>query len=215
MFKSKPQDEPCIELGPHGVELTPCHDTPMLSTLTGLYLELKAAIEKLLAAKTKVGLTRGRLSKENQQRSTASESSVFGADAVNRLYAFSVARAEFELEIVHVERARTKLGLFLAGNLLQAKRQGLNVVADHWMLSDVTSLTDAPHAFNLVARHNVASAIAILTSLRTSLPRFREYLLQLPEFPNVLWNAYCAHENGGPRFPELWNVLIHGEPDKK
>lgn len=202
-------DEANISLGVHGVELIPCFDTPQLGELTTAYLEIKAAIEKLQSTKSKVGLLRGKLSRENQQRSTASESSVVGAESVNRLYAFAAAKAEFELEILHVEVARTKLGELLTKLLI---REDPNDSRTRWMVSDVQE--GAAHALVVVARHNAASAIAALTSLRDKLPKYREYCRQLPEFFNALWNAFLAQ--GATREHEgCWQAAVYGAKPTK
>jgi hypothetical protein len=207
--KSTNPDEVNISLGAHGVELIPCHDTPQLAELTTVYLEVKSAIEKLQSAKSKVGLLRGKLSRENQQRSTASETSVFGVEAVNRLYAFTAARAEFELEILHVEAARTKLGELLTKILI---RKDPHELPARWMVSDIKE--GATHALVVVARHNVASAIAVLNSLRDKLPKYREYCFQLPEFVNVLWNSFCA-QGGTREYEEVWQSVVYGDKPAK
>lgn len=203
-------DEFKIELGAHGVELIPCHDTPQLSAVTTSYLALKEAIEKMQVAKTKVGLLRGKLSKENQHRNTCSETSVFGAEAVTRLYAFAAARAEFELSILHVEAARTTHGEVLTKVMIRKYFPGSS--PDRWTIEDLKE--DLPHALQLVGRHNLASACAVLSSLREVLPKYRKYLLELPECPHVLWQSFCAH-GVSREYKEIWEILVYGEKNDK
>ncbi len=118
-LKSDKPDPHYVTFGPHATDFVACSDTPLLGEMCRLLQLLRDSVSELQAAKTLVGLLRGKLPKENQKRETASETSVFGVEAVNRHYAFAVARAQYQLAIMHVQQARTELGKFLSEHLVQ------------------------------------------------------------------------------------------------
>lgn len=215
----KPVEQNHTSFGPHGTDFVACDATPLLSELSRLMQILKDKVAQLLVSKVQVGLQRGKLSKENQQRQTASETSVSGVEAVNRLYAFAVARAGYEVAILQVEEARTAVWQFLNDHLVQEPNPlssddfYLPPYEDsRWMLSDVAK--SLPHPLQLIARHNVASAIWTLKSILEQLVPYREYLHELPEFSTVLWNCYCAHDITR-RYRECWDALVKPKSDRR